>query len=37
MLLFEQITRIQILHSLIMQEKTGTPQELASFIHLSKR
>lgn len=37
MLLFEQITRIQVLHSLIIQEKIGTPNELAASFHLSKR
>lgn len=37
MLLFEQITRIQVLHSLIIQEKIGTLNELAASFHLSKR
>lgn len=37
MSLFEQINRIQVLHTLIMQETTGTPQELAERFHLSKR
>lgn len=37
MVLFEQINRIQVLHTLIMQEATGEPQELANRIHLSKR
>lgn len=37
MLVFEHINRLQILHSLIVHEATGTPHELAEQIHLSKR
>lgn len=37
MLLFEQINRVQVLHSLIVKEATGTPDEFAARLHLSKR
>lgn len=37
MILFEEINRIQSLHQLILFQNTGTPEELASYLHISRR
>ena len=37
MMLFECINRTKLLHKLITQECTGTPDQLAQRFHLSKR
>lgn len=34
---FEQIERLQIIHQLIEQQKTGSPDEFAKILHISKR
>ncbi|CAL2106001.1 DNA-binding protein [Tenacibaculum sp. 190524A02b] len=33
----KSLERLQQLHNLIVQEKTGTPKELASLMHISER
>ena len=37
MQLFETINRIQCIHEMILKEMTGTPQEFAEHLHISRR